>query len=154
MSQPLIYLSGPITDCTYEEATEWRHMVTYALNTYGLKVLDPMRTKEHLKNLETLRWGTYADSHPLSSVVGISMRDFLDCSRASGALVYLDTAPPTSPCIGTYIELGWLTAHHKPVVLVDNRKNSCGWHPLLQQRVIKVPTLEDAVEVLVGLFPV
>jgi len=119
-------------------------MVTYALNTYGLQVLDPMRTKEHLKNVESLRWGTYVESHPLSSVVGISMRDFLDCSRASGALVYLDTAPPTSPC----------TAQHKPVVLVDNRDNTCGWHPLLQHRVIKVPTLEDAVEVLVGLFPV
>lgn len=152
MNKPLIYLSGPITDCSYDGCIAWRQLAYNLLHT-EFDLLDPMRVKSFLANEEVVRFHpSHGDIHPLSSLVGISTRDNLDCQRCDAMLLYLDSSPESQQSIGSMIEFGWVTARNKPVILVDNRTNNIYEHPLVKLRVIRVADLAAASDVLRGIF--
>ncbi len=66
----------------------------------------------------------------------------------------MDSTPVGRESVGTLLEMGAAFAQSKPVVLVDNRVNSVKSHPLVQRRVIIASSLDEAYDILYGLFGV
>lgn len=108
-----VYLAGPITGCSYEEATEWRAYVTEKLERYA-RLLSPMRDKDFLimeQNIED-----HCEEWFTSTVRGIRTRDQFDVMRADVILANLLHAK--KPSIGTVCEIAWAHLLQKPIVLV------------------------------------
>lgn len=110
----VVYLSGRIANCTYDEATAARNQAKTELLARGWDSLDPMRGKEILSSLRTI------DEERASDLLGVTpaaiiQRDFDDVRRADALLVLSGHEPSW----GTAFE--WCIAHfmmHKPVVVV------------------------------------
>lgn len=144
-----VYLAGPITGCSYGEATDWRDGVAAVLAPHGIKGLSPMRGKEYLRN-ETNIGHSYEDTL-LSSGKSIIARDRNDSTTSDLLVVNLLGASRVS--IGTMVELGWADAHRVPVVLVMEKSGNvhdhrfvtelAGWH---------VDNLDDAVRVVLAVL--
>ena len=111
---PLVYLSGPITACSYGEATDWRK---YAADNFaeGIAPLSPLRAQVHLKDEES--FSDHDESDVFRSKKGMTALDRTDVSRCDAVLVNLSGAKRVS--IGTVMEIGWADAWDKPIVLVD-----------------------------------
>lgn len=69
-----VYLSGPITGCTYKGATEWRTQVRLELEDAGYMVLDPLRGKcvhpETRLLTGTFQWIHAKDVAPGTDLIG------------------------------------------------------------------------------------
>lgn len=85
------------------------------------------------------------ETHPLSTLQGINLRDHNDVQRSNGLLVNLTGADRVS--IGTMIELGWADAYRKPVVIAMEEGN-IHWHAMVRDRGLVVSTLEEATELI------
>lgn len=107
-----VYLSGPITGLSYDEAKfGWREDFAGRILREGLpiRVLSPMRHKEHLRKSKSL----WADGSK-----AIIERDLADIRRSDLMVVNVNGARRVS--IGTMIEIGYATALGKPIVLIWN----------------------------------
>ncbi len=145
----VVYLSGRIANCTYEEATEARVRARDELARRGWDSLDPMRGKEILSSLATI------DEEKASELLGVTptaiiQRDFDDVRRAD-ALIVLSGDQPSW---GTAYE--WAIAHflmHKPVVVVAPTSTTGGRetraHPWCKQMSSYfAETVDEAIEFL------
>ena len=145
----VVYLSGRIANCTYEQATAARNEAKAALAARGWDTLDPMRGKEILSSMKTI------DEEQASKLLGVTptaiiQRDFDDVRRAD-ALIVLSGSEPSW---GTAFE--WAIAHflmHKPVVTVAPTSTEGGRstraHPWCQQMTSYfAETVEEAIEFL------
>ena len=118
-SQPVqVYLSGPITGLTYEEAMSQRQEVTARLTDAGMRVLSPMRGKSYLSHQfgsKPLPSGGYR--RPALGDRAIMRRDWMDVvKRADVIFVNLLTAEKVS--IGTVFEIAWTVNAGKFVVVL------------------------------------
>lgn len=109
-----IYLAGPITGLSYDDANDWRDYVTGKLSGIA-ECISPMRAKGFLKSVGNLGKSGY-EANPLSSQKGITTRDRWDVSRCDAVFMFLGDSESVS--IGTMIEAGWADAYRKPVILV------------------------------------
>lgn len=145
-----IYLAGPISGVSYNEAMNWREYVSNKFNS-GIFAVSPMRLKEFLRGVESID-----HSYPeelMSNTKSIYSRDFYDCAHCDILFVYLPRElNERRPSIGTLVELGWASARDIPVVLVtddDNYKN----HPLVYELASwVVDTLDEGVEIVNGVL--
>ena len=112
-----VYLSGPITGLTVDEARDWRAEATEMLA--GLECLCPMRGKSH--EMFSGRIWRAREDQPLASPRGITVRDRWDAMRCDVMLVYLVGAERVS--IGTVMEIAWADAQRTPIVLVMDEGN-------------------------------
>jgi len=150
-SAPLVYLAGPITGLTVEEATDWREEVIKKLAFYGIVGLSPMRSKEHLLVERTTLKDSY-EWHVLSSQKGITCRDHWDVMRCDVLLVNLLGASKVS--IGSVMEIAWGHAYRKPIVVA---MESGGLHDHAMIREVAgfiLPTLEQAVETIISILSI
>jgi len=142
-----IYLCGPITGCSFEEAKYgWRKQVYDSLYGHNIECLSPIR---HLKS-EELEVGDYKSMNPqgaktgaLSTPKGLTERDRFDTLRSD--LIFCNLLGSTRPSIGSMIELGWADANRIPILLVcedDNIHNHAMVNSLASW---KVNTLKEAV---------
>lgn len=118
-----VYLCGPITGGSYEEAMGWREYAASKLHE-SIEPLSPMRHKECLleEGILTHGYENGERAYLMSSVKAITTRDRFDTTRASLLLVNLkDAADKVS--IGSMIELGWADANQIPIVIVMDKKN-------------------------------
>ena len=134
-----VYLAGPISGCSWDEATAWRRE---APEVSSIKYLSPLRGKIYLKNEDAIK-SSYTD-HILSTVQGILSRDFYDvrsCDLVVANLTYGDRVS-----IGTIVEVTMALENHKPVILVIDRDDSPYHHCFISQResVMVVRDLDTA----------
>lgn len=103
----LVYLGGPITGLTFDEATDWREQTPLPEGWQGLS---PMRDKEKFR-IEgplpsTFDEGSQAVEQDLFDirVMDVGLWNFLGAERAS---------------IGSCVEIGYAFALAKPIVIVQ-----------------------------------
>ncbi len=149
-----VYLAGPISGCSYKEATDWREAVTEDFAP-GIVGLSPMRVKEWCKKFRTIRGvKQYEKIDERDFLISgethaIATRDFFDVAHADMVLAYLpEELNKRRPSWGTSIEIGWATAQRVPVILVTTDKSLID-HPLVRGHVgWIVPDLEMAVAIV------
>lgn len=154
-----VYLAGPIAGCNYEEAVTWREFVTSRL-TPGINGISPMRRKEWCQRVNKI---TSVDQYKSVTseeeflITGeshaIRTRDFHDVRACDMLFAYLPKElNERRPSWGTSVEIGWASAHQKPIVLVTDDDNLAA-HPLIRESVgWIVPTLDLGVAVVNSIF--
>lgn len=116
-----VYLSGPITGLTYEDARNgWRFDFAAQLKP-GITVLSPMRHEGHLAELKGELDQIYPE-HPFSTGKMLVAKDKLDIERCEVMVVNLLGAKKVS--IGTVMEIGMAYQLGKTIVLVMEDKGT------------------------------
>lgn len=126
-----VYLAGPISGHTLDEANDWRIKAAEYLNSYDIGVLSPLRGKNcYLKDL--VGNGTIADHYNnklLSTQRGITVRDRNDVMTCDAILANLSDSKKVS--IGTVMEIAWADMLRKPIVVVMDESN-VHWHAMIR----------------------
>jgi nucleoside 2-deoxyribosyltransferase len=144
----LVYLAGPITGTSFEDATNWRTQASVALAEEGIITLSPMRGKDYLAQHTSLA-DSYDNVNVLSTQKGIVTRDRWDCQRANVVLVNMLGAERVS--IGTVIELGWADAARNPIVLIMESENIHDHAMVRELAGFIVPTIDEGLLVVKAL---
>jgi nucleoside 2-deoxyribosyltransferase len=148
-----IYLAGPITGLTHDEARYgWRQEFVHLLKNAGLDHIfcsSPMRGKEFLSTYGVLGsdQNQFSDN-VLSTAAGITTRDYNDVKTCDAMVAcFLESEGRLSG--GTFMEYGFAHAHQKPIVVVGSLDDPNVYH-LMAERVAgyRVGTLEDALVVV------
>lgn len=147
--KPLVYLAGPISDCTYGEANDWRRDVSFKLDSVGMCGISPLRCEP----LVGERYTTGSPDPCFGTARAIASKNFLDVQTCHITLCYLPLAANKRRLsIGTLIELAWAHALRKPTILVTEDPFLIE-HPVVQANASwVVPTLNDALEVIRGVY--
>jgi nucleoside 2-deoxyribosyltransferase len=143
MKNGTIYLIGPISGCTFTEATQWRNDLQIPLAQNGWTVLDPMRGKNHLSAEEKIVL-SYED-HIVSRSDSIFQTDLFRVRQADVLLCNLTSMPGHS--IGTFMEMGYGHALGKIIIVIANDPMVVK-HPFIVNSSIVVSTVEEALQVL------
>lgn len=145
-----LYLAGPITGLTFDDATDWREGVRQELEPLGVQCLSPLRHKVYFRDTTDLLTATGYDELPLSCPRGLTTRDRWDTQRADVVLVNLLCAE--RPSIGTMIELGWADSRRIPIVIAMEKTN-CHQHAMVREVAGYVlGDLDTALEVVKALL--
>jgi nucleoside 2-deoxyribosyltransferase len=155
----MVYLAGPITGLSYKGCTGWRQQVKKELEESGhYKAYSPMRGKEFLSRKRKLK-AHPQDNTPGGDRLGISSdqaiyrRDKCDVERAD--IVIFNLAQAETVSIGTMFELAWAEKLGKICLVIMEDKGNCHDHAFVTQAAsLVVPTLEDAMEYLLEVYPV
>jgi nucleoside 2-deoxyribosyltransferase len=148
MNKPRIYLAGPISGLSFDEATAWRLQVNAALSP-RIEVADPMRGKDALKGDAKLADGY--NIHPLMTDKAIFERDLQDVMRADLLLVNLLAAKQVSQ--GTLYEIAWAYLLRKPTVIVMERRGNLHDHLFLRQATaFRTDNLPEACDIVRGIL--
>jgi len=148
-----VYLAGPITGLTYDQAEDgWRRWAADALSATGkIKALSPLRGKHYLRDQGALE-KQYLTLHQMSSPQGIVRRDFNDVKNCDAILAYFLGAQKAS--IGTCWEMGAAYALQRPVVAVLE-PGSMHDHPFITQTAAYTfNNIEDALDALIYILGV
>lgn len=140
MMRPVVYISGPIAGCTWDEATSWRNQIVDLLPECDVR--NPMRGKEFLKWQKQMPHT--ADDTPISSQRAIVMRDHWDVKNSNVLIVNLGDAKQVS--IGTCFELAWAWSYRIPAILImeDGNPND---HPFIREAsYVQVNSLSEAIK--------
>ena len=88
-----------------------------------------------------------------SDARAINAKNWLDTESSDLVLAYLPKEMnDRRPSIGTIIEIGWSIGLRKPLIVVSDVEYLME-HPLIQRNASwRLENLEDAVEVITGLF--
>lgn len=160
-----VYLSGPITGLSYEEARYgWRKLVAMALEEEwvqdpdepslyrrrgGIKVLSPMRHEAHLAEMQTI--DTHYPEHFFSKAKVIVEKDRLDIKRSDIMLVNVLGAQRVS--IGTVSEIAMAYEQGKQTILVMEDAGNPHEHPFVTELVsLRLNNLDDAIAAIKSLL--
>ena len=130
-----VYLSGPISGKSFEEATDWRKEVSIELHIAGFRVRDPLRGKSfspmsHQKKINPKKYNS--DSNPTLSDKALKDRDKLDV--LSSDIVLANFMDATEKSTGTIFEIAWAEDHNKLVVVALPEKDTLHNHPFISER--------------------
>jgi nucleoside 2-deoxyribosyltransferase len=139
-----VYLAGPITGLTYDDAEDWRQYAKKELAKAGIKALSPLRANEHLRGAGILGpMGVGEAPRCLSATRAIMVRDRNDAMTCDVLLVNLLGAKTVS--IGTMMEIAWADSQRTPIVAVMEPGN-IHEHAMVDEAIgFRVNTLEDAI---------
>lgn len=140
-----IYLAGPISHCTYGQATDWREAFAAMLRDLAPSIhcLSPMRGKSYLAG-ESVLLHDYPDTI-LSNQRAIMTRDYGDVLRCD--LIVANFLGAAHVSIGTAMECAWGYSHRKPVIAVIEDRGNVHDHPMMRESFgFRVATLEQAAE--------
>ena len=150
-----IYLAGPMKGLSFEQANKWRKDFLMRCPQW-LGTLSPTRGSCHIKLKESLGDEEIANSyenHPMTSTVGINVRDFNDVRRCDMLVANINDMHSKS--IGTIMEIAWARSFNIPVVLIlpeDFPEDHPYNHSMLLYGVLTVKTLESAVDIAVDML--
>lgn len=139
-----LYLAGAISNCTYQEATQWRHQIKQSLDPKAWVVLDPMGGKSHLDNGERIAV-SYDHKELLCSDRAIITRDRHMVKQAD--IVLFNLTYGANKLIGTSVELGWANAWDKTCIAAIP-EDSQYQHPFIRELCHCLPSLDEALRVL------
>jgi len=135
-----IYLAGPITGCSYEDARHgWREEFDEELSGYNIaaSLCSPMRGKDNLMGVSSIP-GMAHELEGLAEVSkpkGIIGRDFNDVANSD--LVVANFLGATRVSIGTAWELGVAFALRKPYIIVlEADKTNLHEHAFLTENAV------------------
>lgn len=139
-----IYLSGPITGLSYDEAIGWTDSVKNRLwIDYGIEGYRPMRGKTFLKDATNLS-ATGNKENILGLQRGVYRRDKFDVLSCDAMLVNLLGAKRIS--VGTMFEMAWAEDNNKPVVLVMEPEGNVHEHMFVNEAyTYRVDNLDDGI---------
>lgn len=145
-----IYLAGPIAGLNESEATTWRNYVNDRL-PYGVVGISPLRCEPLNEGMHYTEEG--ASPKLWSDPRAISSKNWLDTESSDLVLAYLPKEMnERRPSIGTIIEIGWTIGLKKPLIVVSDDDQILE-HPLIQCNASwRLDNLDDAIEVITGLF--
>ena len=145
-----IYLAGAITDCTGDEANDWRADVSsrFHKNIIGVS---PLRNEPEIEGRYPESGGVFLFNTPKA----IASKNYYDTHACDLVLAYLPKeSNDRRPSYGTIFELGWATGVQKPTILVTDDPVLIN-HPLVSEKVNWiVDDFDKAVEIIHGLFDV
>lgn len=138
-----LYMSGPITDVTYGNATSWYDAARKMLN-HKIRTVKPMRAKNFLAAAEHGTVGDVVNADPrafnhLQAAMlmprHIAIRDNWDVSQCDAVLCNQLDAERLS--VGSILEIGLAHAYNKPIVLVTREDDrALNNHPMVQHYVL------------------
>jgi len=138
-----VYLAGPITDTTVEEANEWRKRIRHSLSTRGIIGISPLRCEPQEGNVYAL---TYEDIK-FGTRDAIATKNCFDVDNCDMVLTYLPTLSP-----GTLLEMGYAFSQSKPNVVVTTLPGLVN-HPLVQHMSgWIVPDFDHAIDIIEGML--
>ncbi len=147
-----IYLAGPITGLTHDEARYgWREEF-YQLMPEHIFCNSPMRGKEFLKDFGILTDGSDYPDNAMSTPPGITTRDYNDVKNADAMIAcFLESGGRLSG--GTFMEYGFAYAHQIPIIGIGDPEDPNIRH-LMAQHVsgYQVETLEEAAIIVTKLL--
>ena len=151
MSNPKVYLAGPIAGLDYKGATEWRQAVKARLAAVGIDAFSPMRGKEFLESIGKPFTSHGYDTHPLSTQRGIMTRDRFDATHCDVLFVNFLGAEKVS--IGTVGEIFWADSCRTPIVVAMEATGNPHEHAMINEAIgYRVPTLEEAVDIVIAIL--
>lgn len=140
-----VYLSGPITHNSYDQATSWRDSFADALRVHGHIPLDPMRGKSFLSNQDDIAEERYqGKERPHLSDKALMLRDFNDVRAADVVLVNLLPEGEKGMSRGTAYELAWAYAEQKLTVIVQDPASPLA-HPFIRETGVIFGNLVEAL---------
>jgi nucleoside 2-deoxyribosyltransferase len=143
-----IYLAGPITGLSWEEATTWRTKVTGELQPFGIECFSPLRAKNYLSHLDKLE--DKYDAYCLSTARGIYTRDKWDSMRCD--LLFVNFLGASRVSIGTVLEIAWADSKKTPIIVVME-ENNVHRHSMITECVgFNVSTVQDGIDVAKSLL--
>ena len=160
-----IYLCGPMTENTPEQADGWRQEAEKQLRSAGFRVSSPMRNKGMLSKGERMgmKYEKYGDVPELRAQA-IFARDQFDVRQADALLANMtevgrayrysrpyyknEVADVPIPSIGSDFEIAWAYILNKPVILVAPDGNPYAEHPFLlgAANIIRFDTLQQGLD--------
>jgi nucleoside 2-deoxyribosyltransferase len=143
-----VYLAGPITGLSWEEATAWRNQMIAEMKPLGIQCYSPLRAKVYLSHLNSIPNATA--TQPLSTARGIYTRDKWDATRCDVLFVNFLGAQKVST--GTVLEIAWADAKDIPIILVMEEDNIHRHAMIMECAGYVVPTLDDGMHILKSLF--
>lgn len=147
MTTRRVYLLGPISGLSYEEATQWRKDVRDELDYLydgKIKTMSPMSHKESLQ-YETEIKLHYADNL-YSNAKSVFMRDVAMVRNAD--LILGDLTHMNTGSIGSFMELGIAYERNIPIILVIPPDKQCREHPFLSCSSNIVDNLDQALDLI------
>ena len=124
-----VYLCGPISGLSYEQATQERERLAERFRDVGVEAKSPMRGKIYLLNERELKTGGYTQA--MSTDRAIVGRDRFDVRSSDCILADLRFASKVS--IGSMVEFGWADAFGVPIVTVMEKDNPTHNHAFVHQ---------------------
>lgn len=140
----LVYLAGPITGLSFNDATNWRYYAQDVLGKAGITALSPLRAKDYLAGEQKI-----ADSYEhkaLSCRRGIMTRDRFDVCRCDVLVVNLLGTEKVT--IGTVMEMGWADLLRKPIVTILEDGNIHDHSMVREASGFVVPTVDAALDLV------
>jgi len=135
-----IYLSGPITGCTYKGCTDWRKQVATELASDVVGV-SPLRGKDYLAHMTSM---PHTHENVMSTQRGIMARDRYDTMHTDALFANLLGTEIVS--IGTCMEIAWADMLRKPIIMVIEPDGNLHDHPMVREAAsYRVETLEEGV---------
>jgi nucleoside 2-deoxyribosyltransferase len=147
-----IYLAGPITGLTHDEARYgWRQEFAQLMPEH-IFCSSPMRGKEFMKDHGILSSGHDYPEHAMATAEGITTRDYNDVKNCDAMVAcYLESGD--RPSLGTAAEFGYCWALHKPIIVVGPAEEINVRHLMLKRMAgYRVDTLEEAADVVAHLL--
>jgi hypothetical protein len=134
-----IYLAGPITGQSYDQANDWRNDFSKSMPEH-ITCLSPMRGKTYLEKEKSIK-DAYL-GHGLSTATGVLSRDRFDATRCDVLVVNFLGAKQVS--IGTVMEVAWADLSRTPIIIVIEEGNVHKHKMLLGVAGFVVGTLDEA----------
>lgn len=146
-----VYLAGPITGQSYENATDWREDFTIKVSEAThrcVQCFSPMRGKHYLQSSQDIAVMGNEKLGIMSGGPAVLARDFYDVKTSELIVVNLLGASKVS--IGSMFEVAWAHALQIPVVLIieDDFVNVHTHSMLFAMCGFKVNNIEDAISIV------
>lgn len=136
-----IYVSRPISGCSYEDVVGWYDKAHKEFESMGYKVLQPMTGKKALRN--EIKFKAHGYGTPSSTNHAIFERDKWMTEQCDVFITYLAEADIVS--IGSMMELAWASLLGKHTIAVMKDGNIHKHAFVLEAADIVLPTYEDAI---------
>lgn len=127
--KPRVYLCGPITGLSYNQARYgWRKTI-YDLLSPDIEVFSPLRQEGHLSEVQRISHKDYPEN-PITTGRGIVAKDLLDVRQsdliiANLKAIQIDPSIPEeeveriqAASVGSIAEISWSYILNKPVLLI------------------------------------
>ncbi len=125
-----VYLCGPITGLTYDQAVKYRSDVVIRFKDFNIEALSPMRGKDaYVNKTEVFKSGGYTDVMKNDkAIVNRDRNDVMNCD-----LLFADLRGAAKASIGSMVEYGWADAFRKPIVTLMEKEGNPHEHAFVNQ---------------------
>lgn len=153
MVSKTVYLAGPISGLTYDEATGWRLQAQEQLAESGIKAISPLSSAVHLRNHKGLLTdceivpGLECLVRAMSTPTGVVTRDKFYCLNTDVMILNLIGSKRVS--IGSMVEVGWANARNIPIVLVMEETGNLHEHAFVTECCqFRTTNVNDALRIV------